>query len=446
MNLSRNVKRRWLLVMVAIVALIGLFATAPARAADTRGGEDVVIGRGEVIGQDLYVAGKTVTIDGTVKGDVVAVGGQITINGTVEGDLLAAAQGVLINGTVGDDVRVLGQATSLGQSGRVGGDLAIGGMSLEAQPSSVVRGDVLVGVYQALLAGSIEKNLKGGMNRLELRGTVGGDVDIALNGDQGPSPVQFSPAGQMPMPSVPSNLTLADSARIGGRLTYHSPAVASVSPSARIAGGTAYDKTVVTTTATTTTAPAIPWLGYIQHLVGLLLVGLLLLWLLPSWTRRLSDSIESRPLPSLGWGLVAFVAFIALMVGVLLATIALAIVFGYLTLGGLVAMIVSLGILLSAALVLGYVGFVAYMAEIIVSLMVGRWLLLRARPAWAERPLAPLVLGLVLYVVLRAIPWLGPLVGLLVALLALGALWEWGRATFGRARPTSAPIGGLQPV
>ncbi len=63
-------------------------------------------------------------------------------------------------------------------------------------------------------------------------------------------------------------------------------------------------------------------------------------------------------------------------------------------------------------------------------------LLQRARPAWAERPVVPLVAGLLLYVILRSIPGLGTLVGWLVVLLALGALWEWGRATLQRIRPT----------
>src|SRR5205085_6447309 len=124
----------------------------------------------------------------------------------------------------------------------------------------------------------------------------------------------------------------------------------------------------------------------------------------------------------------------------------LAIIFGYLTLGGLVAMIVSLGVLLNAALVVGYIAFVAYMAQIVVSCMAGRWLLQRTQPAWAERPIIPLVVGLILYVILTAIPWLGGFVGLLVALLGMGALWDWGRATFFHTRSTTTRMSGLQPA
>ena len=168
---------------------------APVRAADTRGGENVVIGRSEVVNADLYVAGNSVTIDGTINGDLVTVASLITVNGTVNGDILAAGQAVVINGTVSDDVRAAGQAIVLAPGARVAGDLAVGALSLENQSGSVVQGDLLIGAYQALLSGAIGQRVRGGLNWMELRGAVGGDVDVAVSGDQQASAVQFSPAG-----------------------------------------------------------------------------------------------------------------------------------------------------------------------------------------------------------------------------------------------------------
>ena len=119
MNIIRSLWGRRLLLLALLVALIALFAAPPARAAEIRGGEDVILGRGEVVEGDLYVAANSVTIDGTIKGDLVAVAGQITVNGTVEGDLLVAGQGIVINGVVRDDARAAGQAILLGPSARV---------------------------------------------------------------------------------------------------------------------------------------------------------------------------------------------------------------------------------------------------------------------------------------------------------------------------------------
>ena len=126
--------------------------------------------------------------------------------------------------------------------------------------------------------------------------------------------------------------------------------------------------------------------------------------------------------------------------------IAFAIGFGYLTLGGLARLAISVGLLSDAALVIGSIAFAGYIAVIVVAFMARHWILQRTQPAWAERPLIPLALGLIVYVLLTAIPWLGTLIGLLVTLLALGALWEWGRAVFHRMRPTSTPLVGLQPA
>jgi hypothetical protein len=97
-------------------------------------------------------------------------------------------------------------------------------------------------------------------------------------------------------------------------------------------------------------------------------------------------------------------------------------------------------------MVVGYIAFAVYVAEIIVGYLAGRWLLRRTQPAWAEQSVVPLVIGLALVVILRAVPWLGGLVAVLVVLLGLGALWQWSRARFERARPAPAPLSGLQPA
>ncbi|HET9222673.1 MAG TPA: polymer-forming cytoskeletal protein [Roseiflexaceae bacterium] len=440
MNSLRTFGGRWGLIL-ALLALIALFAASPTHAAQIRGANDIVVGRDEVIADDLYVAGNSVTIDGTIEGDLIAVASQVTINGIVEGDVLAAGQGVVINGTVGDDVRAAGQAILLGPSARVIGDLAVVGLSLENQSGSVVKSDVLIGAYQALLSGDIGRDVRGGLDRLELRGTIGGDVDVSVSGDQNPAAIQFSPAGQTPIPRVQPNLTMADSARIGGKLIYRSSAAADVNSSAQVGGGVTFDQLPANVTQ-----PVVPWLSALQRLAALLLVGLLLVWRFPTWMRRLADTVEARPLPSLGWGLVAFFAFIAAVLGVIAVTIALAIMFGYLTLGGLVAMIISAGVLLSAVMVIGYIAFTAYVAEIIVGYMAGRWLLRRTQPSWAERSVVPLVVGVTLYVVVRALPWLGGFVAIAVVLFGLGVLWQWARASFQRTHPTPAPVSGLQPA
>jgi cytoskeletal protein CcmA (bactofilin family) len=443
--MMKTPRKRWLRRLIAgftLITLLVLGAALPARAAETRSGDTVVVGRDEVIDGDLYVAASSITIDGVIKGDLVSGASQVTVNGTVEGDILAAAQSVIINGTVDDDVRVFAQAVQVGPSAQVAGDLAVGAMSLESQAGSRVRGDVLVGAFQALIAGDVGRSILGGMERMELRGAVGGDVNVAVAGGQDDSAVRFSPAGQIPIPALEPGLTIADSARIEGQLSYQSTTEAMISPNAQIAGGISFEPITVTDPAA---APApVQGLYAIQRLVSLLLVGMLLLWLAPLWIRRMADTVTSAPLPALGWGVVAFIAFIAAVFAVLVATVLLAILFGILTLGGLVAWVVTFGLLLSSTLVFSYITFAAYIAIGIIAFVVGRWMLQYTRPAWIERSYIPMIIGLVLYVLLSIIPWVGAVVSILVALLALGALWQWGRSQIQRQGPIPQPIGGLQ--
>ena len=110
--------RKWA-GLIGLICLV-LFTLVPvALAFESRGGDTVVIGAGEVIEDDLYVGATNFTLNGTVKGDLIVGGNIIEINGAVEGDLTAAGQTVVVRGTVTDDVRIAGQALILDSDAQV---------------------------------------------------------------------------------------------------------------------------------------------------------------------------------------------------------------------------------------------------------------------------------------------------------------------------------------
>ena len=77
------------LLIAFIVALIG----APAAfAADFRTDTSISIGEDEVINDDLYLFGTTITVNGIVNGDVFAAGNSLTVNGTVNGNVFLMGQ------------------------------------------------------------------------------------------------------------------------------------------------------------------------------------------------------------------------------------------------------------------------------------------------------------------------------------------------------------------
>jgi hypothetical protein len=204
------------LVFATLVLLAILLFAASAWVIETRSGQNVTIDADEVVEDDLYVAAQNVTVEGTVQGDLVAVGG------TVEGDVISAGRTVIVNGTIEDDVRSAGQALLIGEDAQITDDLIAAGFSLESERGSTVGGELLYGGYQALVAGNVEENLRGGMTAFELNGEVGGNVNVEVDGGGAqPAGGQFAAgAPEVPIPSVEPGLMLTDSARAGGDLRY----------------------------------------------------------------------------------------------------------------------------------------------------------------------------------------------------------------------------------
>jgi cytoskeletal protein CcmA (bactofilin family) len=418
---------------ISLVLLLGL-AAAPTQAADLRGGDEIVIGRNEVIDDDLYLGAGTIIIDGTINGDLVAVGGRIVVNGTITGDVLAASQTIVVAGTVDDDLRIAGQALQIQPGAQIGDDVAAAGASLEMQPGSTVVGDLLFSGAQALLAGTIGQDVAGAMAALELRGVVDGNMDVVV-GEPGQGPTVWMAQTDVAIPQLNAGLTLDDAAQVGGALRYTSNAEARISPQAQVAMGVTRLAAAEATSQAAPTAAARLW-SLLRQFASLLLVGALLLWVAPGWTRRLADVASERPLQSMGWGAAATLLVVGLALALLILSAALAVGLGMLTLGGLAALVLALGIVGDVVLGAGYAiaGFV--LAPIIVGFGAGRWLLGQVQPSWNERALAPLLTGLALLVALTALPWVGGLVRLAVILLGLGALWIWGQPLL-RKRPGS---------
>ena len=120
-------------------------------------------------------------------------------------------------------------------------------------------------------------------------------------------------------------------------------------------------------------------------------------------------------------------AFVLAMLVLAIATVLLAIVFGVVTLGELAGRFVTLG-----GIVMGTVGFGfsitwSYVTKIVISLLLGQLIFRLFKSPLAEHRWWPMLLGVLIFVIITAIPVLGWLAGLAAVLLGLGAVWLWGR-------------------
>jgi cytoskeletal protein CcmA (bactofilin family) len=429
---------RKFLSIFALVALASFSLVSPVLAFDGRSGDRVVVESDETINDDLYVTAGEFILDGTVNGDVIAMGQTITINGTVEGDVMAAGQTIVVNGTVTGAIRIAGSVLLVDENASIGGDILGAGSSLEIKEGSTVGQDIVFAGSQILLAGDVSRNVQVAAGAFELRGPVGGNVsaDVGEPGQAGPPPNFFMPQSPVSVPSVRPGLTLDPTARIEGNLEYTQTTDVPV-PEGVVAGNIsrAEPATDPATRQETTSDRILKWgVNLLRTSITLILIGLFLLWLFPFFMQGWTTKLQSAFWPSLGWGVVTYAAFFVILLVIIVLMILGGVLFGVLTLGGLVGTVILIGILTLLALIFGFVLTTTFVAKIVFGQTLGRWLLTRANSSLAGHRFWPMIIGVLITVAVIAllsfplIPgFLGGLLNFAVILFGLGALWLWGR-------------------
>jgi hypothetical protein len=226
------------------------------------------------------------------------------------------------------------------------------------------------------------------------------------------------------MPQIPLGLTIGDTAKIGGNLSYRSTKTGQIGKDARIAGQVQYtnievDRVYAESKNPVNSVLAIVW--QIQRLLALLLIGWALLRWVPRWTQGLAETIQTQPWQCLGWGAVGAIAVVPTAITIFLVIALLGTLFA-LTLPMFVPPLIGVGFLTYIALSLGLTLIVAYLAPILVSLLGGQRLMQLLRPM-ETRQIAILGIGLIMFVILTAIPVLGWVISLIASLFGLGAIW-----------------------
>ncbi|MBN1815418.1 MAG: hypothetical protein JXA14_26535 [Anaerolineae bacterium] len=433
--------RRFRLVTIAllILALLAAFgATQTARALEID--KDGIIEAGEVIDDDVYIEAGHVVVDGTVNGVLIVSAGEAEINGTINGDLImfvsqAKVEGTVadnlffggqtleLNGSVGGSVFAGGSSLTLGPSAVVERNLAFGGFGLEAAKGSVVGRDVHAGGYQAILSGQVDQDVVAEMAALEIEGSIGGDVTTTVNPpDEGPSFMfQFMRWPGIPKEIAPAGLRVDQGAEIAGTLTYKSSVEQAEAIQSSAIGEVVYEYVPPEEKP----APTFKdwFVGRLRTFLTLFVLGALVAWRAPVLLGRTAGQARAKPLPSILWGLLALCAIFFGLIALAMAASILGVLFAVVTLGELLPTVLFGGASALVLLVTLLALITSYGTKLIVSYLVGKLILGRLAPQVAERAIWPLMLGIVLYVMITSIPCLGDVIGFIVALIGLGAIW-----------------------
>ena len=416
-----------------LLLVLALIATSiPALAAEFRSGKDVKVAAEETIKDDLYAFGETITIDGILEGDLIAFAKDIIINGEVRGDVIGAGQTIEATGTLGDDVRVAGMAIKLGPKAKVSGDVIAAGMSLETEKESTIGGDFIFAGYQALLAGQIDKDLLAGIANLQVAGKIGGDAEIYSDSDKDAPPVDAMTGGQpirIKMPQVPGGLTFDSTAEVAGKLKYTSKQDAKIDGAAKLIGGVSHEIPKEDPADPNAPPPQSETMqrvySSLRHFACAALIGLVVFLVLPKSSLAWADNVRTRPLASLVGGIAGGIGFFVLLIGLVIATVIIAIGVGMATLDELIPTVLFGGALGFGILLFVFILFGAFLAQAVVGLALGRIFLKQDN---LGTRLGAFLVGLAVVALALSIPYAGGILAFVVFLFGLGgyALWIAG--------------------
>jgi len=412
-----RLNKSWIrLILTTLLLSVTAFGVAqPARAQGIVYGD--TIPAGQVVERDVILTGNEVTIDGTVVGDVVALGSSVSVNGKVEGSLVAIGQTVSLSGEVGGSVYVAAETLQFDPSAVVGNSAYAVGASLVLDAGSQISRDLNVISFGAQFNGQIGRDVRAIIGPIEiirvlLKATGWNPRPFIPQASPAEGPGASQSSGQTQVGAVSAYLG-SDGVAPVSWVMYEAQAQVGPTPRVETPSAQAVDAAEVG-----------EWfLERLRQLVTLLLIGLLALWLIPVQGVRAAAEVRARPLAATGYGLIGLVTgFVGTF---LLALVVLAAVAGLLllTLWRLALVVGGIGFLALGFAFIVFLMFAFFGTKVTVSYLIGQMILERMAPQATLRKIWPLLLGLLIYVLVSAVPYLGWAVSFVFILLGLGSAW-----------------------
>jgi len=388
--LRRRVRRTSAMALIFAGVAAAVALPMPARAADTKHEPNFVLGKDEVVHNDLYVATTRARVDGTVEGDLIIFTQSADINGHITGDLIIFGHTLRISGQVDGNIRAFSNTTTI--TGTVGKNVSSFSEVLNLDSGSRIGGGVTLFTQTAGFDGKIGRDIYGFLGTASISGLVGGNV--WLKGDQ---------------------MNISSGAEVKGKTLFKGKHQPTVSDRAKLASPVQYEFW--------TERPAYRTSSYyVWKLIwtaATALFGLVLFNLMPGFAQETANSASSRFGASLGLGVLVFF-------GVPIAAI--------------VACVTVIGIPLGIGAVLLWLAAL-FSSQIVVGSTVGSWLLGPARETWGL--IGRMAIGLVLVRLAFFIPHIGGWIEFGVFLWGMGAM---SLAIYKRLQPKLPATGPAVPA
>ena len=387
--------------VVLIALLVGLFLFNQNVKADNYLQGDTVESS-ETISNDIFLNGEEIRLEGVVEGDVFAIGNNIVIDGTVEGSLFTIGQNITVNGAVDGSVYGAGVTFTLGEDAQIGRSMYWVGVHLGLKNGSEIGWDLNGFMMSARLIGSVGRDIKASIGILDLIQFFLNTTDDEFEGVLAPEKTVV--AGNEVDTAVSSSTKetiptkMPDSLHASQTLQQQEDAQASNATQEQL-------------------------MAMLTLYVTLLIIAAILGWLFPKQLDAWAFQLRDRPIHAAGNGFIGyFMGFISIF---FLIALLIAIGLGLFRINlndlawlswGIGFSTIGLGFSLFLALI-------AYVSKIIVFYTAGTMIFEKVFPAGNSRRAFPLILGLLLYVLLRAIPYFGWALAMIVTWMGIGAVW-----------------------
>ncbi len=330
---------------------------------------------------DVWAAGALASVRGTVGHQLHAAGAEVDVDTNTQSDAYVAGAIVTVAGNYAKNLYVAGARVSV--SAHVAGVLRVGGARVLIRPQAQMRGLTQIAGADVLFAGVSHGRTEIYGDTVRVDGHVAGDLVVRAR-----------------------SVTIGKTAKIDGNVTFQSFNEPVIEQGAVISGRQTM----------TLPHPQISRLEAAQALFGLVLfsiaagfmAGLVLLLVRRPFVERAVVALRSRPGHSFGLGVLVFI-LVPLIAGLLMATV--------------------VGIPLALLVLLAF-PLLWLVATVIAAVTMGDFLVNRVpRPRGFFGQLWQLIVGLVVLSVIGIIPYVGFVTWLAALLIGLGASWQASRVS-----------------
>jgi cytoskeletal protein CcmA (bactofilin family) len=338
------------------------------------------------IGDTRLTAGDEVVFDEEIDGNAFAAGARVEARSRIDRSAFLTGGNVTVAGSIGRNLFAAGGDVRL--EGEVEGKVRMAGGKIRVARGAVIEGSATLAGGSIEVEGAVGKRLRAFGETIVINGVIGGDVELA---------------GE--------TLRIGPDARISGRVEYRGSKDIVLDPAAVVGGGVTEmqrDRRWLREFGRGATIA-----GGITVSFGMVLIGALLILAMPRFSREAAAKIRQKPWTSAGLGCVMLVgvpfSIIVLLVTVIGIPLAVLLAFGYVVL-------MLLGYLIAAI----FVGDTA-LEKISKAKMDSAW--------WR---VLFMFLALVAIAIVKAVPFIGGVIVLLLFIAGIGAFTMRSWAGFRR--------------